>query len=138
MKTAQSFTKYKRDVIDPKTNKKMAVVYWPPTKQLRKVPVPLRMEEGSLDKFKFWMYDDETNSVVIKSGHKTIRFADPKDLMRFGKRDLETLAANQIICPNDQYEWWTKEFTGMVRMLLEKGLWAGALADRDVHLMEKN
>ena len=43
MKTASSFTKKAKDVIDPHTNKTMVNVMWPHTNQAKKILLPIRL-----------------------------------------------------------------------------------------------
>ncbi|CAI9263665.1 unnamed protein product [Lactuca saligna] len=49
MKIVSSFTRKAKYVIDPRTNKTLVNVMWPPTKKVKRIPVPKRVPEGSLD-----------------------------------------------------------------------------------------
>nr|KAJ0193794.1 hypothetical protein LSAT_V11C800400860 [Lactuca sativa] len=49
LKIASSFTKKAKGVIDPRTNKTLVNVMWPPTKQAKRIPLPKHLPEGTLD-----------------------------------------------------------------------------------------
>nr|KAJ0211339.1 hypothetical protein LSAT_V11C400186270 [Lactuca sativa] len=59
LKTASSFTKKAKGVIDPRTNKTMVNFMWPPTKQAKRIPLPKR----TLDTIQLWVYDEATTTV---------------------------------------------------------------------------
>ncbi|CAH1416304.1 unnamed protein product [Lactuca virosa] len=127
LKIASSFTKKAKDVIDPRTNKTMVNVMWPPTKQAKRIPLPKRLPEGTLDKIQFWVYDEATTTVVIKLKKNQFRIVDPKDLLKFGERDIRPLLNFQIIAENELFEAATKAFTRMVATIIDKKLWEALL-----------
>ncbi|CAI9279561.1 unnamed protein product [Lactuca saligna] len=137
LKTASSFTKKAKGVIDPRTNKTMVNVMWQSTKQAKRIPLPKRLPEGTLDSMQLWVYDEATATVVIKLKKNQFRIVDPKDLLKFGERDIHTLSNFQIIVENELFEAAAKAFTGMVATTTDKKLWAGTFDQGDVHLVEK-
>ncbi|CAI9302845.1 unnamed protein product [Lactuca saligna] len=137
MKTASSFTKKANDVIDPHTNKTMVNVMWPPIKQAKKILLPIRLPEGTLDSMQFWVYDESTALTVINLKKSQYRIVDPKDLLKFGERDIRTLPHFQIILENELFEVVGKAFTRMVATIIERKLWVGAFDQSNVHLVDK-
>ncbi|CAI9303327.1 unnamed protein product [Lactuca saligna] len=122
MKTTSSFTKKAKDVIDPRTNKTMVNVMWPPKNQAKRIPLPKRLREGTLDSMQFWIYDDATASVVIKLKKNQYLIVDPKDLLKFCECYIQTLSNFQIIIKNEWLEAIEKAFTGMVATIIERKL----------------
>ncbi|CAI9304250.1 unnamed protein product [Lactuca saligna] len=114
----------------------MVNVTWSPTKQAKRIPLPKCLREGTLDSMQFWVYDEATMSVVIKLKRNQYRIVDPKDLLKFGERDIRTLSNFQIIVENELFETVAKAFTGMVTIIIDKKLWNGAFDQAYVHLME--
>ncbi|KAL4573627.1 hypothetical protein LXL04_020440 [Taraxacum kok-saghyz] len=129
MKIDSSFTNKSKGVINPHTNKTMVNFMWPPTAK--------RLPDGTLDSMRFWVYDEATSTVVIRIYKTKIRLVDPKDLLKFGERDIRRLASMQIMTENLIFESATKAFIGMVVTIVEKKLWAGVLENADVHLVTK-
>ena len=112
-------------------------VMWPSTAKAKSVPISKRLPDGTLDTIQFWVYDEATTTVVIRLKSTQIRLVDPKDLLKFGERDIHTLSNFQIMTENSIFEEAAKVFTGMVATIIEKKLWAGALDRTDVHLVTK-
>ncbi|CAI9283745.1 unnamed protein product [Lactuca saligna] len=137
LKIALSFTKKAKDVIDPRTNKTMVNVMWPPTKQAKRIPLPKCLPGGTLDTIQLWVYYEATATMVIKLKKNHFRIVGPKDLLMFGEHDICTLSNFQIIVENELFEVAAKAFTGMVATIIDKKLWARAFDQADIHLVEK-
>ncbi|CAI9266315.1 unnamed protein product [Lactuca saligna] len=84
IKTALSFTKKAKDVIDPHTSKTMVNVMLPPTKQAKRIMLHKCLPEGTLVSMQFWVYDESIAPKVIQLKKSQYRIVDPKDLLRFG------------------------------------------------------
>ncbi|CAI9295426.1 unnamed protein product [Lactuca saligna] len=119
MKTASSFTKNAKDIIDHHTRKTMVNVMWSPTKQAKRIPLRKRLPEGTLDSMQFWGYDDAIAPVVIKLKKNQYRIVDPKDLLRLCECDIRNLSKFQIDIENELFEAAAKAFTGMVATIIE-------------------
>ncbi|CAI9297477.1 unnamed protein product [Lactuca saligna] len=115
----------------------MVNVMLPPIKKAKRIPLPKRLLEGNLDTIHFWVYDEATTMVMIKLKKNQFRIIDPKYLLKFGERDINTLSNFQIIIENELFEAAMKAFTGMVATIIDKKLWTGAFDLADVHLVEK-
>lgn len=96
MKTAESFIKSFKDVLDPKTNETFKTVMWPPIRQLRQIPIVQSFRDGSLRSMLYWIYDEAMASAVIKFPDGVFRLVDKKDLLQFGQWDIHHLAQHQI------------------------------------------
>nr|KAJ0184478.1 hypothetical protein LSAT_V11C900461930 [Lactuca sativa] len=86
----------------------------------------------------FLSWTKATSTMVIKLKKNQFRIVDPKELLKFGERDICTLSNFQIIVENELFEAATKAFTGMVATVIDKKLWAGDFDQADVHLVEKH
>lgn len=136
MKTAKSFTKKAKGVRDPHTGKPIVNVMWPPTDKVKSIPISKPIPDGSLDNMELWAFDPSPTMVVIKLKNNQFGLIDPKDPLKFGERDIRRLASTQILTENPLFEVAAKPFTGMAARIVEKGYWAGALRDADVHLLD--
>ena len=83
------------------------------------------------------MYDEATATSVIKFKEGVVRLSDTKDLMRFSKRDILTLASHQIIWKLEIIGPAAKEFTRMVAKIIDRRLWIRAMGKSDVMFLEK-
>ncbi|CAI9269202.1 unnamed protein product [Lactuca saligna] len=126
-----------KGLIDPCTTKIVVNVMWPPTNKAKKIPITQRVPDGSLNDLLYWVYDEATTTIVIKMKKDQIRLVDPRDLLKFDGHDIHTLSKHQLMVENEMFEAATKAFTGMIVTFIDKRLLAGALADYDVHLVEK-
>lgn len=138
MKTAESFVKKAKDVIDPKANKSMKTVMWPPTKQMKEIPIIQHFRDGSLQDMEYWVFDEATATAVIKFPTGVFRVVTAKDLIQFGERDIHTLARHKIVVKNEILEVAAKEFTSMIVEIINKKMWLGAMGRSDVLIIEKD
>ncbi|XP_023753762.1 uncharacterized protein LOC111902120 [Lactuca sativa] len=93
LKIASSFIKKAKGFIDPRTNKTLVNVVFPPTKQAKRIPLPKHLPEGTLDIIQFWVYDEAIAYVVIKLKKNQFRIVDPNDLLKFGELGREGAGA---------------------------------------------
>ena len=138
MKTAESFVKRDKNVLDPRTNEPMKIVTWPPTKQMKEIPIIQHFHDGSLENMEYWVFDEATSTAVIKFPNGVHRLVEAKDLLKFGERDIHTLSRHQIICKQELLEAAAKEFTGMIVEIISKKMWLGAMGRSDMMLIEKD
>ena len=96
---------------------------WPPTKMMTQIPIVNHFCDGSLSNMKYWVFYEATASAVIKFPDGVFRINDIKDLLQFGERDIDTLAQHQIICKHEILEAAAKEFTRMIKEIIEKIMW---------------
>mgnify|MGYP001555473104 CR=1 FL=1 len=66
MKKANSLIRRDPEVLDPKTNNPMKILLWPPTKQLKEIPIPQHFQDGYLDRMEFWEINEVTTTAAIK------------------------------------------------------------------------
>lgn len=78
-----------------------------------------------------------TVSVVIKLKKNQQPIVDPKYLLKFCERDIQTFSNFQIIFEKELFEADAKAFTGMVATIIDKKMWVGVFDQADVHLVEK-
>lgn len=136
MPTAKSFTKRVKGVTDAYTGKGLKNVMWPATDKLKTIPNFKPLPEGTLDSMEFWTFDPSTTTAVIKLKNNRIRLIDHRDLLKFAERHIRRLASTQILVENPLFEVAAKPFTGTAAKIVEKGYWAGALGNADVHLLD--
>ena len=86
-----------KDVLDPKTNTAMKTVMWPPTKQMKEIPIIQHFCDGSLQDMEYWVFDEATATTVIKFPAGVFLVVTAKDLLQFGECDINTLAQHQIV-----------------------------------------
>ncbi|CAI9278995.1 unnamed protein product [Lactuca saligna] len=77
-------------------------------------------------------------TVVTKLKKDQILLVDPRDLLKFGEHNIHTLSKHHLMVENEMFEVAANAFIGMITTIIDKRLWAGALADSDVHLVEKS
>ncbi|MFS8009311.1 hypothetical protein Hanom_Chr14g01283231 [Helianthus anomalus] len=94
------------EVVDPATGKLYKVVRWPTTKQTNTFPLLKELLDNYLKDLQFWM------------------FLDTRDLMCFGKNDINLLSRTQIQ-RDPQYEVCAKSWTGVVAQIMGFKLWSG-------------
>ena len=110
---------------------------WPPTTNAKKIPITQHLPDGSLNDLLFWVYDEVTTTMVIKMKKDQIRLVDPRDLLKFGEHYIHTSSKHQLLVENEMFEAAGKDFTNMLATIIDKKLWAGALGDSDLHIVEK-
>ena len=118
IKIATSFIKRSRSVLNPKTNKSLKTVMWPPTAKVKTIPLPPRYPEGVLSRLDFWTYDPATHSALIRTHNSSYRIMDARDLMRFGESDIIALSRSQILTESPLFEEDAKEFMVMVATII--------------------
>ncbi|CAI9295619.1 unnamed protein product [Lactuca saligna] len=105
--------------------------------QAKRISLPNRLLDGTLDSMQLWVYDDATASVVIKLKKNQYRIVDPKDLLNFCERDIQTFSNFQIIVEGELFEATVKAFIGVVATIIGRKLWAREFDMVDLHLVEK-
>ncbi|CAI9302403.1 unnamed protein product [Lactuca saligna] len=73
----------------------------------------------------------KANDVIDPHTNKNVGFSEN------GEHDIHTLSKHQLMVENEMFEATTKDFTSMIATIIDKKLWAGALADSDMHIVEK-
>ncbi|CAI9294424.1 unnamed protein product [Lactuca saligna] len=136
LKTTSLFVKKVKGVTHPRTNKTMVNVMWPPTNKAKRIPITQCVPNGSLNDLLYWVYDEATSIVVIKMKKDQIHLVDSKALLKFGEHEIHTLFKHQLVEENEMFEAAAKDFTSMIATIIDKRLWAGALANSDGHLVE--
>ena len=111
-------------------------VMWPPTNKENVIPIARPLADGSLRTIKFWVYDHNSLTAVIKLSKNQIRVNTAKDLLMFREQDIKTLSQVQIIALEDIFEAAAKEYTAMVAFIIEKECWAGSLDGMDVRVID--
>ena len=108
---------------------------WPPTKGERAIPIAKPLPDGSVRTIKYWIYDHNSLSAVIRIEKNQICVKSPKDFVMFRERDIRTLSRCQIFALEDIFEEASKVYTAMVAYIIENEVWAGALDGLDVHIV---
>ncbi|KAM0041618.1 hypothetical protein Hdeb2414_s0011g00368361 [Helianthus debilis subsp. tardiflorus] len=124
MKLAESTIEEDEEVLDPATGKLYKIVKWPATKQTNTVPLLKELPDNTLKDFQFWMYYPISGQAVIVCDNAEYRFIDNRDLMSFGKNDINLLAKSQIQS-DPQYEVCAKGWIGAVAQIMNFKLWSG-------------
>ena len=110
---------------------------WPKTDHFTAIPLPEAMPDGTLDTLDFWVYDEETTTVVIQTSHRTFLLINPEDLLRFRQSAIARLAMTQLIVDKTLFEEAAKEWTSMVAQIMYNGIHAGPLYGTGVKLVIK-
>ena len=108
---------------------------WPPTKKEKAIPIAKPLPDGSLRTIKYWVYDHNSLSAVIRIGKNQISVKSPKDLVMFRERDIKLLSRCQIYVLDHIFEEAAKEYTSMIVYIIQHEFWAGALDGMDVHIV---
>lgn len=137
-KTVESFIKSFLNVLDPKTNEPIKTVMWPPTNQVRRIPIVQNFRDGLIRSMLYWVYDETIASAIIKIPECVFRLYDKQDLLQFGKWDIHYLAQHQIQVAEDIFETTAKEYTSMIIVIIEKHMWLGSMGRSDVLIIEKH
>lgn len=136
MKTADSFMKKAKGVINPNTNRTVKNVMWPPAKQIKQIHVIQQSSDDSLRNMEYWVFDEATTTAVIQLPNGALRLLEAKDLLQFSEHDIHTIVGHRIVVKDDILEATAKEFTGMVVETINKRMWTGALGDSDVLIID--
>lgn len=138
MKTAKSIIKIYPKVINPKTGRPYRTVMWPPTNQVRQIPVLQNFRDKSLENMLYWIYDETTATAIIKLPNGSFRLDNKNDLLQFGKWDIHHLSLHQIKVAEEIFEHAAKEYTSMVAKIIQKGMWSGSMEGTDVMLFDED
>ncbi|KAJ0614980.1 hypothetical protein HanIR_Chr02g0068751 [Helianthus annuus] len=119
MHTAESIvTPAKKGVRDPRTNKWMKIVSWPPTDKEKTIPLVKKIPKGALKTMHFWAYDERLGqAVIVCDDDVSFRLVDLVDLLNLAQEDLEVLARNQIRV-TEKYEEVAKGWTDVVASVI--------------------
>ncbi|CAH1428594.1 unnamed protein product [Lactuca virosa] len=104
---------------------------------MKEIPILQHFRDGSLHDMEYWVFDEATATVVIKFPTGVFRVIEAKDLLKFGEREIHTLAQHQIVVKNDILESAAKEFTSMIVEIINKKMWSGAMEGSDVLIIKK-
>ncbi|MFS8013587.1 hypothetical protein Hanom_Chr14g01334711 [Helianthus anomalus] len=103
MHTAESITSSAKGVRDPRTNKRMKIISWPPTDKEKTIPLA---------------YDETLDqAVIVCGGDVSFRLTDPIYLLNLDQENLEALAMTQIRSA-EKYEAVAKGWTTVVAGVL--------------------
>ncbi|KAJ0556943.1 hypothetical protein HanIR_Chr07g0319511 [Helianthus annuus] len=118
MHTAELIVTPAKGVRDPRTNKRMQIVSWPPTDKEKTIPLVKKIPKGALKTMNFWAYDERLGqAVIICDDDVSFRLVDQVDLLNLDRDDLEVLARNQIRV-TEKYEEVAKGWTAVVASVI--------------------
>ncbi|MFS7937714.1 hypothetical protein Hanom_Chr05g00430921 [Helianthus anomalus] len=119
MHTAESIVTPAKGFRDPRTNKRMKIVSWPPTDKEKTIPLVKKIPNGALRTIHFWAYDEWLGqSVIVCDGEESYRLTDPIDLLNLNQENLEILARSQIRV-TEKFEFVAKDWTSAVAGVLQ-------------------
>ncbi|MFS7978079.1 hypothetical protein Hanom_Chr10g00911411 [Helianthus anomalus] len=132
MHTAESIvTPAAKGVSDPRTNKWMKIVSWPPTDKENTIPLVKKIPKGALKTMHFWAYDERLGqAVIVYNDDVSFWLIDQVDLLNLAQEDLEVLARNPIRV-TEKYEEVAKGWTAAIASVIHistKG--SGGFKDR--------
>ncbi|KAJ0637328.1 hypothetical protein HanOQP8_Chr17g0672521 [Helianthus annuus] len=114
MHTAESILTPSLGVLDPRTNRRMKIVTWPPTNKEKTIPLVKKIPDGSLKTMHFWAYDETLGqALIVCDDDVKSRLTDQVDLLNLNLENLEVLAQNQIRS-TEKYEGAAKQWTAAV------------------------
>ncbi|MFS7961745.1 hypothetical protein Hanom_Chr08g00718691 [Helianthus anomalus] len=92
MHTAESIVSSAKGVRDPRTNKRMKIVSWPPTDKEKIILLVKKIPNGILKTMHLWAYDETLGqAVIVCDGDVSFRLIDPIDLLNLDQENLEAL-----------------------------------------------
>ena len=118
MHTAESLVKPAPGVRDPRTNKRMKIVSWPPTNKEKTIPLVKKIPAGALKNLQFWAYDETSGqAVIVCDNGVSYHLNDQTDLLNLDRENLEVLARHQIRA-TEKYEVIAKDWRSAVAGVL--------------------
>ncbi|MFS7994715.1 hypothetical protein Hanom_Chr12g01109301 [Helianthus anomalus] len=119
MHTAESIVTPSEGVRDPRTNKRMKIVSWPPADKEKSIPLVKKIPNSALKTMHFWAYDERLGQIVVVcDGEESYRLTDPIDLLNLDQENLEILARSQIRV-TEKFESIAKDWTSAVAGVLQ-------------------
>ncbi|KAM0064539.1 hypothetical protein Hdeb2414_s0003g00104121 [Helianthus debilis subsp. tardiflorus] len=118
MHTAESIVTPALGIRDPRINKRMKIVSWPPTDKEKTISLVKKIPNGMLKTIHFWAYDETMGQALIMcDGDLNYCLTDPVDLLNLDRENLEALAQNQIRS-REKYKDFAKSCTTVVAGVL--------------------
>ncbi|MFS7995383.1 hypothetical protein Hanom_Chr12g01117271 [Helianthus anomalus] len=119
MHTAESIVTPAPGIKDPRTNKRMMIVSWPPIDKEKTIPLVKKIPNGVLKTMHFWAYDETLGqSLIVCNDDVSFRLTDPVDLLNLDRENLEVLAQNHIRA-TEKFESVAKDWIAVVAGVLQ-------------------